>query len=150
MSNLEFFRKKKKKSKAPPSAAKSAVKGGFGFLYGFSRILLILIPGGLNYFLKTQSWYVFPITLMLSNTIWSITAFIVGFIKHQATCNSGTSLGYAMKLSSTGVFWSNAVYWVPPGTFIWPILAKIPILGYVTNGLVLQMGFWIAGWFMKC
>ena len=82
------------------------------------------------------------------------TAFAVGFVESMAECKKKKGMtnafAYATKIASTASIITNVFYFMPPFTFFLIALGQIPYLGYFTNGLVLNLGFKLAGMFMKC
>ena len=120
------------------------------FINSYNFSLLILLPAFADIFLSKQEWYKFPINLVVGSLIWYTTAFIVGYVQHTARCKKGSAFAYASKIASTASTISNILYFLPPFTLFWVVLGQIPYLGYFTNGLILNAGFGLAGWFMKC
>ncbi len=128
--------------------------GIFETINSYTFSLLIGLPAIADYFLKEQAWYRFPVSFVVGTLVWYLTAFAVGFIESMAECRRKRGMKnafvYATKISSTASILSNVLYFIPPFGLMWPILGAIPYLGYFTNGLVLNLGFKVAGWFMRC
>jgi len=120
------------------------------FINSFGKIIGIGILALSDFLLSDKIWFKFPVTFMINNIIGYCIMFALGYVDHMTICTNGSPLAYANKIATPAAILYNVFYFLPPFNLIFILLGSIPVFKYFVNGILLQGGFQVARWFMKC